>query len=178
MAQKTNADGLLRLGEIILESNEASHRTPRTRKHKRSTMLQQVITRNRSCVLLAAIVGFVVSFYGEARGDMIFVANSSFEGPSFVSGAFGAADNWGSSGSGGAYRPGLIVADVPDGDQVGFAGNIAIAGSLFQNLGVSVIPGATYNLDLLVGSRNDGFAANYLVELYADSTLVASASGA
>lgn len=141
-------------------------------------MLQQVITRNRSCVLLAAIVGFVVSFYGEARGDMIFVANSSFEGPSFVSGAFGAADNWGSSGSGGAYRPGLIVADVPDGDQVGFAGNIAIAGSLFQNLGVSVIPGATYNLDLLVGSRNDGFAANYLVELYADSTLVASASGA
>jgi hypothetical protein len=112
---------------------------------------------------------------------MISIANSSFEGPAFGSGGFGSATAWAEIGSGGgAFRPvmpGLIVNSVPDGFQVGYAGNTSTPGSLFQDLGVSVVAGANYELELFVGSRNDGFTANYLVELLAGSTTVASTSG-
>jgi hypothetical protein len=149
------------------------------------TMLQPVITLNRSCVLVAAIVGLVISLNGETRGDMIIVANSSFEGPTYASGDFGSeVTGWVLSGTGGAFRPALpstVVNNVPDGNQLGFAGNTGGSGALFQDLGVSVIAGATYNLDVFVGSRNDSdalnYRANYLVELIAGSTTFASQSG-
>jgi hypothetical protein len=44
-------------------------------------------------------------------------------------------------------------------------------------VGVPVTAGATYKLDVFVGSRLEGFAAHYLVELLAGSTVLGSASG-
>jgi hypothetical protein len=139
--------------------------------------------RRRACVLAAAIVGFVVSLHGETRGEMIFIANSSFEGPAYVTGTsgFGPAHSWAQQGiGGGAFRLGVnginFVNSVPDGLQAGYAGNTGGPGALFQDLGVSAIAGATYSLDVFVGSP-DYTNANYLVELIEGSNTIASASG-
>ena len=89
------------------------------------------------------------------------------------------AADWVPSGVSGAFRPiiGTEVNSIPDGLQAGFAGETIAAGSLFQDLGISVTPGATYQLDVFVGSRLEGYAANYLVELVAGTTTIGSASG-
>ena len=77
-----------------------------------------------------------------------------------------------------AFRPliGVETNYVPNGLQAGFAGSLS-PGSLFQDLGVGVTDGASYQLDLFVGSRLEGYAAHYLVQLFAGTTVIGSASG-
>jgi hypothetical protein len=113
--------------------------------------------------------------------QIIPVANYSFENPVLSSGNFTTTSppGWTLSGLGGVSHlvVGTEVNSVPDGVQVGYAGNTVGGGSLFQDVGVPVRVGATYTLDVYVGSRKEGYSAHYLVELLAGSATIGSASG-
>jgi hypothetical protein len=115
-----------------------------------------------------------------ALAQVITVANASFEQPVYSPAQFGVAAGSVSDGAlSGEFRPvvGTQVNAVPDGQQAGFAGDSVHAGALFQDLGVPVTPGVTYQLDVFVGSRKEGFQAIYGVDLLAGSTPIGSASG-
>jgi hypothetical protein len=69
------------------------------------------------------------------------------------------------------------VNSVPDGVQFAFAGDSTSPATLFQDLGLPVAPGVTYEIDIFVGSRVEGIAAQYRIELDAGSTPIGSLSG-
>lgn len=131
----------------------------------------------------------ILATAGAAEAGTITVQNFSFENPSYSSG--GGLDSpggrysfqatgWNTGGTySGSFLPNDTAANlpVPDGNQVGFAGDITYAGSLFQDLGVAVVAGESYTLDVYVGSRLEGYPANYSVELLAGGTVLGSTSG-
>jgi hypothetical protein len=139
-----------------------------------------LVTIAMRCLGLAmAVLGVALTSEGRAKAGYIPIANASFEEPTYPTYGFGPAAGWTESGSGsGAFRPliGVETNYVPDGLQAGFAGSLA-PGSLYQDIGVGVTDGASYQLDLFVGSRLEGYAANYLVQLFAGTTIIGSASG-
>jgi hypothetical protein len=118
---------------------------------------------------------------GAAGAGPIPIVNPSFEQPSLANpGDFtvGVATGWVTTGVAGVFRAtSSEVNTVPDGVQAGYAGNTSVSGALFQDLGVAVQLGATYTLNVYVGSRKEGFPADYLVELLAGNTTIGSASG-
>jgi hypothetical protein len=106
--------------------------------------------------------------------------NASFENPVLSQGGLaGVLPGWTASGAGGGtiFFPDPSQANhAPDGNNVVATGTIS-AGSIFQDLGVAVVSGHQYELDVFVGTRKDGFVSHYLVELLAGATTFASRSG-
>jgi hypothetical protein len=138
--------------------------------------------RNQRHLASGLLVAVLASSAASAsRAGSIPVVNASFEEPSYAPNGFGPATGWVSSGpgGGGAFHPviGTSVNSVPDGVQVGYAGDFSNAGALFQDLGVGVVDGATYDLTLYVGSRKEGTDATYLIELLAGGSTIGSVSG-
>jgi hypothetical protein len=138
--------------------------------------MRQTIGRR---MLQAALGMWMLAGVAEQAGAApITVLNPSFEnpvlgGPSAFTNA--PIPNWAGSAFRGVFWPTAgDTTPVPDGNQVAY---IFGAGAISQDLGVAVQIGATYQLDLWVGTQS-GFAGSYLVRLLAGgSTVLAASSG-
>jgi hypothetical protein len=127
------------------------------------------------------LAAFSLLFRGTDRvtAASIPVMNSSFEDPVQAPGGFSFAVTGWTSNGGSVFRPvvGGSVNSVPDGFQVGATGLAGGAQSLSQDVGVPVVVGQTYELDLFVGTRKEGNSSNWLIELQAGGITFASKSG-
>jgi PEP-CTERM motif len=113
------------------------------------------------------------------NASSITVPNFSFESPVLTSGEFvsGSFTDWTVGGFGGQFYPTSSNADLTPGtpagnqgvtgNQVGVAGSASgSAGSLTQVI-AGAVAGTTYQLDVNVGSRKEGIASDWSVELIA-----------
>lgn len=135
-------------------------------------LLFDVIRRGSMAAIFALLAG------AGASAAPLNVLNFSFETPVQSAGGFNNfIPDWTMSGFGGVFRPnvGVQVFSVPDGSQVAFLGFPA---SIFQDLGVPVSIGETYQLDVLVGTEVNFRGGSYTVELLAGATTLASFTGA
>src|SRR5262249_1769613 len=109
----------------------------------------------------------------------ILVTNPSFEDPANPPGGFSFNNitGWVANGAS-AFHPtiGSDVNSVPDGVQVAATGLGGAMQSLFQDVGVSVVVGQQYQLDVFVANRI-GTTSHWLIELQAGGTTFASNSG-
>jgi hypothetical protein len=130
--------------------------------------------------LFVAVLALLATSAACATADPITVLNPSFELPASPPGGFivGNVTNWVASGAS-AFHPaiGSSVVSVPDGLQVGATGLAGGTASLFQDVGIPVVDGQTYQLSVFVGTRKEGFGSSWLIQLQAGGTTFASQSG-
>jgi hypothetical protein len=95
-----------------------------------------------------------------ASADTISVQNSSFESTSSPLSPggynYGPIPSWTTTVTAGSWEPGstFFTQPLPDGSTIAF-----VNGTIFQDLGVGLLPNETYFLSVFVGDRADGFNA-------------------
>jgi hypothetical protein len=118
---------------------------------------------NINSLAVALILSFAPLVPKTALASVIIVVNGSFESQSLGAQIYNAGpiNGWTQGGNGysGLFDPGLYPLagySAPNGTQVAYAGNGAgTSATLMQDLGVSVTPGMSYTLSILVGQRVD-----------------------
>ena len=134
--------------------------------------------------LFLSLVVLSCTTVSPAFADTIAVNNPSFEitNPLNIPCGVGCAYNngpipgWTSvGGEQGSWQPSsaYFSSPVPNGSIVAYSN----FGTISQTLTASLIPNTTYNLTVDVGHRLDGLVNNYMIELFAGTTLLQSLSG-
>ena len=118
-----------------------------------------------------------------AFANSIPIQNFSFETTNPLNISCGACGNynlgpipgWTSTGVTGSWQPGPASFNqpLPNGSIVAFTNG----GSLSQTLSDSLLANTAYTLSVDVGHRLDGFATNFIIQLFAGSTLLNSITG-
>jgi hypothetical protein len=132
----------------------------------------------RAILVMTSLAPFALGYASNANAGPLSIVNASFEDPVLSPGGVSnGVPGWTVTGSGSVFFPVAGEANhAPDGNNVAATGTNA-AGAIFQDLGIPVVVGHQYELDVFVGTRADGFASHYLVELLAGTTTFASQSG-
>jgi hypothetical protein len=122
-----------------------------------------------------------------AFANSIPIQNASFQTTNPLNISCGACGNynlgpipgWTTAGVAGSWQPGpaSFSQPLPNGGIVAVVNN---GGSISQALGVSLLSNTLYNLSVDVGQRLDGpngYASNFIIQLFAGSTLLNSIAG-
>jgi hypothetical protein len=130
----------------------------------------QVKTRT---VVLGAIVASTVALTAPAHAGQLVVENPGFELTQLNDGAFlpGAPDGWTVTKGVGVYNPtkSQFLTEAPEGFNTGYSNG----GFLSQQLADELAANTSYALYVEVGNRLDVTFADYVVQLWAGSTLLA-----
>jgi hypothetical protein len=129
--------------------------------------------------LAVAAAILALSWVGQVKADQIPVQNNLFSSPSVGYGSWTFTTPGWTSSDAAIYSPiiGVNVNSIPSGFQVAAVGNGHSAGFMYQDLGVPVVVGQKYTLNLSIGSRLDGYPSHYLVQLWAGNTPIGQVSG-
>ncbi|MFO1001923.1 MAG: cadherin domain-containing protein [Planctomycetaceae bacterium] len=110
--------------------------------------------------------------------DGIAVANPSFESDVLADSAFtNAPSGWTATANAGAFNPTTSIYASGNGSDGANAGYLNTVGTLSQILSTNFDASRCYVLSVDVGRRLDSASTAYGIELYAGTTLIASASG-
>jgi hypothetical protein len=129
--------------------------------------------------LAVAAAILVLSLAAQAKADQIPVQNSTFSAPGVGYGGYTSQTPGWTSSDAAIYSPivGVNVNSIPSGFQVAAVGDGHAPGYMFQDLGVPVVAGAKYTINLSIGSRLEGYASHWLVELWAGNEPIGQLSG-
>lgn len=123
--------------------------------------------------LIVTLVVAAFSLSGQVQAGSISVANHSFEEPVLSAGAFDTnVQDWIETGDQGAgtWFPNGKFTVGPDGNQAAYSNGAVLSQTLARN----VAEGHNYELDVLVGLRNDRDPVGWRIELWGGTHSIAT----